>query len=340
MQVEINKYWSTLLDRFSIFQKDVYYTEEYVRLNCHPEQDALCFIAIEDDKIFLFPFIRSSIRYNNNTYYDFETAYGYGGGIANTIDEVFIKEAYAHMFQLLKEKNYICGFVRFHPLLQNYRYAPTSIFDRHTVCVDLSMSEDEIWLTQIATSNRSDIRRAERRGLIFEVDFSGKYLHNFVELYNTTMQRLQADKFYYFGDEYYRNWIDSIENHFIGVVRNESKIISAALFMHNGYYGHYHLSGSDRSYSNLCPNNVLLWRAALELKRQGVKFFHLGGGQDSDPLNSLFAFKKKFSHLLNDFHIGKFIFNLSVYEDICHKWELENPQKKKLYKNFLLKYKY
>ena len=96
----------------------------------------------------------------------------------------------------------------------------------------------------------------------------------------------------YFDDRYYKDFVKNNPNSFLGVVLLDNKVISAAIFMYDGIYGHYHLSGSDKQYLNYSPNNFMLYRSALELKKRGVELFHLGGGTTSDQDDSLFAFKK------------------------------------------------
>lgn len=343
MNVILTEHWDAYLDSFLTSQKDVYYTEAYVRLNTREGQDALCVVASQDDKVFILPFLRNIVLHNGVSYYDFETAYGYGGGIVNTTDVVFKQEAWLAVYTYLRDNNYICGFVRFHPLLKNYLHVPVEIhpmYDRHTIAIDLQPELESIWREQIVTSNRSDISRAERRGLTYRKLEAEEGMPIFKEIYAETMQRLRADEFYYFTDEYFANSFNALPDSFIGVVELDSEPIAAAMFMHNGYYGHYHLSGSKSEYQRLCPNNYMLWQTAKLLKEQGCAFFHLGGGTDGSKENSLYKFKQKFSRENYDFYIGKPIFQPEVYQSICTEWEMRNPKKAEMYKQILLKYHY
>ena len=126
----------------------------------------------------------------------------------------------------------------------------------------------------------------------------------------------------------------------MGKVRKEGKLICAALFMYSKDYGHYHLEGSDYACSKLAANNLLLWETAIEFHKLGVKEFHLGGGYNSEPDNSLFKFKKSFSGNLRDFCIGKMIFNQEIYDEMKNKWQQNNPGKMTEYGNLLLCYRY
>jgi len=206
--------------------------------------------------------------------------------------------------------------------------------------MDLSLDENDIWMNEIHTKNRNVIKKGDRNGLKFVVDDAFAYLPQFARLYNSTMDKLSADGFYYFNDAYYRSLKERIDNKFLGVVKLEEEVLSAAIFFCHPPYGHYHLSGSDKAYLGLSPNNYMLYNAALELKRRGVRRFHLGGGTTSGEDDSLFCFKSRFSRNTCQFAIGKLLFNETVYQALCADWEVRNPDKKEHYKYFLLKYKY
>jgi len=342
MDTFITDHWNSYLLSFSKENKDIYFQEEYVKLYEDSNNKGVCLVVKNDENIMLFPFLLRIFFINKEEYYDFETAYGYGGPIQKKIDDQFKHAALKEMFDYLSERNYVAGFVRFHPLLNNQEQFNIGqiIDDRNTVVIDLALPVEDIWMKEIHTKNRNVIKKGAKEGLKFIVDNNFTHLHEFVSLYNRTMEKLSADNFYYFSENYYKKFIHDIPNSFLGLVYYNEKIIAAAIFMYQNEYGHYHLSGSDERYLKLAPNNFLLFHAVLELKSRGVKKFHLGGGTTSDEKDSLFCFKNRFSKNICQFSIGKLIFNDPVYKQLCNDWEFKNPEKEACYKNFLLKYKY
>lgn len=340
MIIELTQSWNKYLEKFEDAQKDIYYFEEYVKLYEKKESVAACVVCMENDMILLMPFIRNKI----GEYYDFETAYGYGGPIANTHNVLWISQAIEEVKAFLKKKNYICGFIRFHTLLNNALICQSHfnvLFDRSTVAIDTSKSEEQIWMEQISSKNRNMIRKAEKNGLVYKAEYDFASLDEFIQLYDATMMRLDAQDFYYFNQKYYKDFVDKFANQaFLGTVRKDGKLICAALFMYSKNYGHYHLEGSDYAYSSLGANNLLLWKTSLELSKLGIKQFHLGGGYDCEPDNSLLKFKKAFSRNLKEFYIGKMILNKDVYNALKGEWAKNNPQKVKQYGNLLLCYRY
>lgn len=343
MPFQVLNKWNYLLDDFSSSQKDIYYREEYVKLYETALEKAICFFYYEGSDYFLFPYLLRKFNYQAICLYDFETPYGYGGPITNTLKNDFIDRALDSFYNYGKENNYVAGFVRFHPLLENingFSQIGEILLDRKTIAIDLHLDLDHIWQNEIHTKNRNVIKKGLKNGLTFIADYNYSYLDVFMNLYKNTMSRLNADVFYYFDAEYFRNIKKNIENSFLGLVLFKEKVLASAIFFYSGIYGHYHLSGSDKDALNFSPNNFMLWEAAKEMKRYGVQKFHLGGGTDSDEHNSLYEFKKKFSKSEYSFYIGKIIFNPSLYEELCIEWQKKNPEKLIAYSHHLLKYKY
>ena len=343
MKCELTKDWTKYLAYFPKDKIDVYFWPQYVKLYESETEEAVSFVYMNENNVFLFPIIKREFEFNGHKYFDFETAYGYGGPIANTNDIVFFSKALNLFYEYCKDNGFICGFTRFHPLLKNSNQFDTVgqlLFDRKTVAIDLTKTEDEIWMHSLSLKNRSTIKKSIKSELYFEADYAFKYLDDFVDLYNNTMKKLNADDFFIFEREYYKNWIQNIPNSFIGVVLKDSRVISAAIFFYSNSFGHYHLAGSNSNYLSYNPNNFMIWEGLKELKKRGVKFLHLGGGNNGDSENSLLSFKSRFSPLRFDFNIGKMIFNYEIYERVCKEWELNNPEKATKFKSLLLKYKY
>lgn len=343
MKSSLVKQWNSYLDSFPNQRKDVYFEEEYIKLYVTKNEDAVCFVCEEDDKIFLFPFLRRKFEYEGIVYYDFETAYGYGGPIYNIIDAEFICRSLNVFKNYCISNNFVAGFIRFHPLLNNYRGFPSIgklLFDRHTIAIDLTLSEKDIWLKEIHKQNRNTIKKGIKLGLEFIVDRKFDCLADFVRIYNNTMTKVDSDLFFYFQENYYNSFKTEIKNSFLGLVSLKGVIVSAAIFFYSKDYGHYHLSGSDPDYLYTSPNNYMLYEALKVMKSLGLKKFHLGGGLNSDEQNSLYKFKSKFSKSKYDFSIGKSVFNQKIYDGLCDKWIENNPEKEVLLNHHLLKYKY
>lgn len=341
--IRFTNHWNEYLDRIPAELQDLYFREEYVKLYETEVEKACCFVYQDGESIMLFPFLRRTFDYKGTIYYDFETAYGYGGPVSNNSCGDFMTAALQAMTDKAKTENYVCGFIRFHPLLENwdcFNKVGHLIQDRKTIAIDLTGGIDATWMNEIHTKNRNVIKKGEKNGLEFVVDNDFTYLKEFESLYNSTMNKLEADDFYYFEPRYYNQLKDTIQNRFLGIVKHDNKVIAGAIFFYQLPYGHYHLAGSDKASLKLSPNNYLLWGATKEMTTRGVTHFHLGGGTDESEQNSLYQYKRKFSKHEYQFTLGKIIFNPSLYDEICADWVAANPEKAEKLKYILLKYKY
>ena len=131
------------------------------------------------------------------------------------------------------------------------------------------------------------------------------------------MDKDNADKYYYFGEEFYNSILSDLkDNATVFYAELDGKIIAASIIIFANGRINYHLSGSLREYQNLAPSNLLLWKAAEWGNELGSATFHLGGGVGSQE-DSLFRFKKAFYRgELCRYHIGKKIFNEKLYNEL------------------------
>ena len=142
-------------------------------------------------------------------------------------------------------------------------------------------------------------------------------LDQFTAIYNATMDKDNADEYYYFKDGFYNSVLNDLgENATIFYAQYNNIIIAASIMIYANGRLNYHLSGSLREYQSLAPSNLLLWKAAEWGNELGCKTFHLGGGVGSRE-DSLFRFKKAFYRgKLCKYHVGKKIFDEQRYKEL------------------------
>ena len=249
-------------------------------------------------------------------YFDFATPYGYGGWIIEGEDTQALFDTYEVW---CRENGIVSEFVRFHPVLENHEVAKEA-YDviplGNTVALDLS-SSDVIW-ANITSKNRNVIRKAEKNGVTIHRGHTPELYETFREIYNSTMDKDNADSYYYFAPAFYDSvYRDLAENAQIFYAELDGKVIAASIMLTANGRMNYHLSGSVREYSSLAPTNLLLYEAALWGCDNGCKTLYLGGGVGSGE-DSLFKFKKSFYRKddLPRFHIGKKILHTERYEEL------------------------
>lgn len=316
--------WDKIVRSFRTY--DVYYLSGYVKaFELHGDGEPLLFYyegsGIRGINVVMKRDIVKDSRFVDklpeNTYFDFATPYGYGGWLLEGEgDPAPLFAAYEAWCQ----KNYIVSeFVRYHPVLSNqertgnaYEVIPLG----GTIAMDLS-SPETIW-ANITSKNRNMIRKAQKNEIRIFSGRNPRLFETFREIYNATMDKDHAAKYYYFSPAFYESILSDLSQNaqiFYAQMPDETIIAASIMLTANGRMN-YHLSGSRREYQNLAPTNLLLYEAALWGCTNGCKTLHLGGGVGSGE-DSLYAFKKSFYRGEPcQYHIGKKIFLPEQYEEL------------------------
>ena len=162
-------------------------------------------------------------------------------------------------------------FVRFHPIVKNHekcKYFYEVIQLGGVVHLDLS-SPESIW-SNITSKNWNVIRKAIRNDVKIYNGCFPEIHETFRVIYNGTMDKDDAESYYYFAPEFYESvLIDLPYNAQLLWAEKDEKVIAASIMIGANGYLDYHLSGSLREYSSLAPTNLLLaalWGCANEYK--------------------------------------------------------------------------
>lgn len=267
-----------------------------------------------------------------NEYFDFSTPYGYGGWLVEGNEE---EKLFLQYETWCKNNGIVSEFVRFHPLIENHglsKVAYDVIALGKTVCLDLA-SPEVIW-ANLTSKNRNMIRKAQKNGIKIYMGRYPQVFEEFREIYNGTMDKDNAEDYYYFNTDFYESVLNDLPNNAqVFYAEYEEKIIAASIMLMANGKMNYHLSGSIREFSSLAPTNLLLYKAALWGCANGCKTLYLGGGVGSGE-DSLFKFKKAFYRIDDDkrFYIGKKIFIEEKYDELLSK-------RKHIDSNFFPKYR-
>ncbi|MHC1738568.1 MAG: GNAT family N-acetyltransferase [Ignavibacteriaceae bacterium] len=303
----------------------------------------------ENSKYAFYPFLLNNVNkigYSlDSNYYDIEGAYGYNGILSNCIEEDFINKFYKAFTEFCKNNNIIAEFTRFHPLLENHIFSQNHmevVFDRETVALDLRYSFENIWGKQYTSKNRNMVRKAEKLGYSIEIKDNPTHgdILNFIDVYYSSMNKVNAERYYYFSDDYFFNTFKLLKEFvfIFNVKDNSGGIICSAIFFHYKKYFHYHLSGRAEKADN-SVNNYLLNEAVKFAQKRKAEVFHFGGGRTNSPEDSLLKFKSNFSKKRLPFYIGKKIHNERVYREVIKQWEEKVKINKSSTNNKLLRYR-
>lgn len=294
---------------------DIYFTPEYGKA-CEYSDNAIWELCQYKDLIYVY--LKKTYIFENITYYDLISPYGYSGYYfesKETFNEFII------LFRIeAKKKNYLTEVIKQNPYLNidisNY-YNIISSKNIFSIEID---NFDHYYYKILNMKKRCTINKAIKLNFYHEIiELKEKYLEKyFLDIYISTMNKLNASEYYYFNKKYYEQ-IEKIKNSYlINIFNNEKKIIgSSIIFMFNNFI-HYHLSCNDNSYN--CITDYLLNSV---IKNLGInKKVIIGGGLKHN--DSLHDFKKKISTNNYNYIIYKNILNEDIYNKIKELHEDED----------------
>lgn len=344
---ENEKKWNEIVKSFVNW--DIYYLCKYTKsLELHGDgtafliyyeyhNTAICYTIMQKD-ISAFSYLTKYIE--KNKWFDWETPYGYGGPLEKgNIDNEFLKMFIEELTAYCKKNHVVSQFLRFHPLLENYKNWKEICHTHHlksTIFIDTT--SEELIMKNMDTKNRNMIRKAIKNEVSIQIEES-EHIEEFMKIYEETMQRNKADNYYYFNKEYFEYIFREMKGQIkMFCAYYKEKIISAAIFFYNENYMHYHLSGTLKEYKTFASTNLLLYEAAVWAYKHGIKKLHLGGGVGNE--DSLFHFKKQFNKNGKiDFYIGKNIFDIEQY-NILVEIRKENDKSFKKDTSFMIQYRF
>lgn len=310
------KEWDELVRSFANY--DVYYLSGYVKaFQIHGDGEPQLFYYNENGLRGIYVYMKRNTTIEG--VYDSITPYGYGGFLLEGDDsDENMNALWKAYVEKMKSENIVDNFVRYHPVLANAvpMKACSDVIDLgKTVSMDLT-SEEVIW-KNIHSKNRNMIRKAEKNGIVIKHGQGLELFDDFIKIYNATMDKDNAEPYYYFKPEFYKSINEDLkDNYEMFWAEYDDKIIAMSIMIYANGRLNYHLSGSDLQYRNLAPSNLLLYKAAMWGMEKGMKTFHLGGGVGSGEDN-LYKFKIAFNRFSDcQFSIAKHIFDNEKYDEL------------------------
>ena len=342
-----NPKWNQYLHELEDNLNDPFFTNEYYQLE---NKNAECFVYKDSNNIFFYPYIKThinSLGYElDRDYYDIQGAYGYNGALVkDSKDLEFINKAREEFLKYAKDENIIAEFVRFNPLHNNHKYFTDikPILANKNIVVDLK--EEDIWLNSYEYSTRKNVNKALRNNLSYKIikakEMTKREIKIFLDIYNSTMTRNNAELEYFFTLEYFTNIADKLKQNALFIfIYKDGVTISTELVLLNDYVAYSFLGGTLKEYFEYRPNDYLKHVLIKEFQKNGLSFFMLGGGISMD--DGIFKYKRNFSkNGVYDFYISKSIYNEKIYNQTLKQWsEKVDLTTEEKYSHYLLKYHY
>ncbi len=241
---------------------------------------------------------------------DIQSPYGYGGPISTSDSSLFLYKAWNEYDKWCQSSNVLVEFIRFHPLLKNWRYYRGDVLDnRETVSLDLTCEDI---MSQYAPRMRTSIRQGYRQGLEVQWVNPMEKISDFQSIYTSGMVALRASSFYFFPKRYFQE-LASSQLIWLGLCYQNLSPVAGAVFLISDTICEYHLGASTSRGKDCGAMKVLFHEAALKAQNSFIKQLYLGGGSDTSPNNTLLLYKKKFGRNEATFKIGRRIHQETEY---------------------------
>lgn len=318
-----NSLWSETLSQLP---HDVYHLPDYVALDARRTQTLPeAFLLQDEDKIFFAPYLLRSCSdiadSSDREIYDIISPYGYPGILMSdaAIDNPEFPDFALQQFrQTLQERGVCSAFLRLHPILGE-KFAKVFQSDPltengKTVSMDLTLDEGQIW-AKTRRGHQSTINKCIRLGLTVRTVSFAEYLDEFIDIYEETMNRVQAQDSYYFDRDYFEGLLKLGDKVHLGIVESEDKIVCACLFFESCGIVQAHLGGTRTEFLKQSPFNLLLHQMRLWAKARGNQYLHIGGGVGGKKDN-LYTFKSGFSKQRHEFFTLRSVVDPEGYNDL------------------------
>lgn len=319
--------WRSLLDRLN---HDFYHLPAYVELSALQEGGTSeAFWAEEGTKAILIPLLIKELPETlraSSSWCDAQSPYGYPGPLISRSCDMASLSQFLDLFrEACQRRGLVSAFIRLHPLLPFPAYTGYSsrqlVLQGQTVYIDLRLGLQELW-RQTWSGHRSDIQKLQESGYHTVIDDWNRY-PDFVSIYEATMRRLDAARFYFFSQTYFDALRHALGDrlHLAAVLSPSGETMAAGLFPCMNGLMQYHLSGSSEALPRIPATKLLLYSMTQWAKENGCHTLHLGGGVGSRQ-DSLFKFKTGFSPLLADFYTLRLVLDEEKYRVLVEKRRL------------------
>lgn len=319
-----HKKWSHLWSQWAA--REVFAHPNYLRLFCADEDRALCAVLTSEAGTALYPFILrrvpNTVDQNTDSAASWDTIspYGYGGAvqIAAADNSELASQFWSHFEAWCRTNDVVAEFVRFSLFPESLlNYPGESCRKQDNVVRSLDIAPESLWM-DFDHKVRKNVKKAQRLGVVVDVDTTGARFDDFYRIYQMTMDRKAASESYYFSENFFRSIHSSLPGQFAYFhARNGQHVISTELVLVSAESVYSFLGGTDSSAFDMRPNELLKFEIMNWAAQQGKKHFVLGGGYEPD--DGIFKYKKAFAPSgVVPFYVGQRVYDSAKYAQLVN----------------------
>lgn len=314
--VDLDEEWD---QQIMNYQFDIYHLSGWVNASTIIDEGRPQGIVAEyQGKKFFLPII---IRDIDKEHWDAVSPYGYGGPVMDSdltyyqVDIILLA-----IKEFLYNKGCVSLFTRLNPIINKdwISIIGNSVAHGFTLISDLSKSADEHW-QETQNQHRRGIKKALNKGIVAEIEtLNEQGIQTFLEIYRETMEKVEADDYYFFKDSFFYNLSANLQERLLLVTAYENdKAIAASIYTVCKESGiiQFYLGGTLNDYRKLQPSKLITHVAREWGRENGHKVLHFGGGVNCKA-DSLYEYKKGFSSQELVFKTWRLIIDVEKYNQL------------------------
>jgi hypothetical protein len=308
------KYHSLAFEYFDFDKLDAFHNQEVLTVVYGKNWDSV--LITEDEKAFLHAFSKQEI--GDFGWYDIEPLIGYGGAVVNTSDVAFIGRALEAYSAFCREEKIIAEIMRFNCLLGNHacfeNVFPLYIVPVKEIVIIECVKNEALQLQQFNEPCRRRVKKG-RKECEFRVLDKEKEWEMFIRFYFNSLERVAAQKIWYFSSDFFERARQSKYFNVYGVWYKK-QLASASLVIEYPLSAYYLLAGNS---DDLVPgaSELLIFGISQAIADKSIHNLILGGGNSSELDDPLLRFKKKFSKARKTFYLGKMVHDQERFAIFC-----------------------
>lgn len=302
---------------------DFYHCNSYYQLDDTTEQ-AFLFVIEDNENFIAIPLVKRIIE--TTDYFDCTSAYGYPGPISNcNTDEIssdLIIEFQKQFISYCFNNKIVTVFSRLHPIFDQtpiLKGIGAIVSLNATIAIDLNLEPKE-QTQQYRKSNKSEISQLNRKGFTVRKATNSEQLLEFINIYNATMERLNAADSYFFSQAYFEKMLQTEDytcNLLLAYYNEE--IAAGAIFNCSNRIMQYHLAATKEAYYKYAPMKLVIDTARIIGNSYNMRYLHLGGGVNGSNDDSLYKFKAGFSNTIFNYSIWKMVIDEEIYNKLTQE---------------------
>jgi len=197
-----------------------------------------------------------------------------------------------------RARRLVSVFFRLHPFLPSaadpQQMPGTQVVHGDIYVVDLRQPHED-YQRQVRKSHRRSVRRLQAEGFRVEHN-TWEHFPGFTELYDRSMQRLGASRYYQLRPEYFAALRRELPQHLhlLSAFDPRGRLAAAGLLLSCGGAVHCHLGGVGEDFLLNNPTRLIDMQTVELFREQGYALLNLGGGLGGED-DSLAQYKRGFA---------------------------------------------